>query len=41
MPQSGYNTNTPNGFGLYGVLYQAFVIATGAGTSCPLRASQP
>ena len=32
MPQSGYNANTPNGFGLYGVLYQAFNKTSGAGT---------
>jgi hypothetical protein len=32
MPQSGYNANTPDGFGLYGVLYQAFNTGTGAGT---------
>jgi len=32
MPQSGYNAKTPNGFGLYGVLYQAFNKTSGAGT---------
>ena len=32
MPQSGYNTSTPNGFGLYGVLYRAFNISTKVGT---------
>ena len=32
MPQSGYNALTPDGFGLYGVLYQAFNTGTGAGT---------
>ncbi|KKM66924.1 hypothetical protein LCGC14_1476360 [marine sediment metagenome] len=32
MPQSGYNTNTPDGFGLYGVLYTAFNTSTGVGT---------
>lgn len=33
MPQSGYNANTPNGFGLYGVLYQAFNTTSGVGTA--------
>ena len=32
MPQSGYNTNTPNGFGLYGVLFKDFNTAAGTGT---------
>lgn len=32
MPQSGYNANTPDGFGLYGVLYTGFNTTTGLGT---------
>ena len=32
MPQSGYNAKTPDGFGLYGVLYRAFNITNKTGT---------
>ena len=32
MPQSGYNSSTPDGFGLYGVLYSGFDTDAGTGT---------
>jgi hypothetical protein len=32
MAKSGFTSNTPNGFGLFGVLYKAFNTGSGAGT---------
>ncbi len=32
MPQSGYTSSTPDGFGLFGVLYTGFDKVTGTGT---------